>query len=45
MEYMSVIRDELGEIVRYCRNYTEMENKEYLETHPECYKSVVIIEN
>lgn len=30
MEYMSVIRDELGEIVRYCRNYTERENKEYL---------------
>lgn len=45
MEYMSVIRNELGEIVRYCKDYTERDNEEYLETHPECYKSVVSIEN
>lgn len=40
MEYVSVIRDELGEVVRYCSEYTEKDNERYLERHPECYLSV-----
>ena len=45
MEYMSVIRNELGEVVRCCKDYTQQENEEYLEIHPEYYLSTVTIED
>lgn len=43
MEYVSVIKNECGEIVRYCSNMTEQEISNYIEQHPEYYCSVVEI--
>ena len=35
MEYTSCIKDELGTIVRWCNEYSEEENEQYLLDHPE----------
>lgn len=37
MEYISVIRNELGEIVRCCMDYSAEENEELVKNHPEYY--------
>lgn len=39
-EYCSVIKNELGEIVRFCKEWTNKENEEFLKQHPEYYKDV-----
>ena len=44
MEFLSVIRNECGEIVRYCSNYTHSQNEKFLEDHPEYYLSSEAVE-
>lgn len=43
MEYMSVIKNELGEVMRYCCEYSDEDNEQYLEQHPEYYRSTIAI--
>lgn len=45
MELRSVIVDECGTIVRYCSDYSYMENEKYLEEYPECHMTVIEIES
>ena len=42
--FYSVIRNELGEVVRYCKDYTDKQNDEYLENHIEYYLSIETID-
>lgn len=35
MEMQSVIKDECGTVVRFCNDYSEAQNEEFLQEHPE----------
>lgn len=43
-EYVSVIVDECGEVVRYCSDWTKEEVREVLCCHPEWRKACIHIE-
>ena len=43
MEFRSCFRDELGKVVWWCDKHTEQENTDFLNNHPECYLSSIII--
>lgn len=45
MEFISVIKDECGEVVRICSEYHDDENKAFLEFHPEYYYSTIPVDD
>ena len=42
-EFVSVIVDECGEVVRYCRDWTAEEIREVLACHPEWRKGYICV--
>lgn len=45
MQFISVIKDECGDVVRICRDYTYEENEAFLASRPECHYGTVPVDD